>query len=348
MRCPTCREPLHELEWRWRIPKKTDDKEWKNLEHKVSLQKVERSVARNKIKEEKISKIEGMMESTENQRDSDRRSRKLTELSKERNRIQKTYTEPGGSGNEMKHEFTVYDLNLTYKGSNVCGDLLKEILSRTAVLVDTNTPVVKLASTFQDVHFVMGRTLSNETENPAAAYLKKGKVDGLQNLFALETSESNGVPHYVIHRGCENWREIFREDPKPLSLLNEEEVEEFNSELKRASILTEVETKRLQGSDIIRKEILELKASNETPYVKSIELSIRAFALHLIEGPHRKKEARKVSDNHPNVLGDTILVQEALLLGIPIVSSDRDVTSIAGFAGVTVIKPEQVGTGQPM
>jgi len=102
MRCPECQEPLHELEWRWRIPKKNNDKEWKSLEQKVSLQKIERSVARNKIKEEKISKIEGMIESIGNQKDSERKNRKLTELSTERNRIQKNYTEPGGSHNERK------------------------------------------------------------------------------------------------------------------------------------------------------------------------------------------------------------------------------------------------------
>lgn len=247
---------------------------------------------------------------------------------------------------EMNHEFAVYSLDLKFISANLCGDLLKDIRSGRSFLADTNTPIVRMASTHQKINFVMGRTLSNETENPAAAYLKDGKVDGLRNLFSLSTEVSNGVPHYVIHRVNGNWRKIFREAPKPLSLLDKKEVEEFNSKSKRVSILREVNRQQRKDSRSIKQEILNLKSTDEMSYETSIEISIRAFTLHLKEGPNRRKEANKVKNNHPNVLGDTILIQEALLVGIPVVSSDSDVMSIGVFAGVTVKKPEHLDSGQ--
>ena len=99
MRCPECQQPLHELEWRWRIPKKNDEKGWKELAKKVATDEVEWSVARNKIRENKLEKIERTISSIELHKESDRKARKLKELNSQRKRIQKTYTEPGSAGN---------------------------------------------------------------------------------------------------------------------------------------------------------------------------------------------------------------------------------------------------------
>ncbi len=99
LRCPECQQPLHELEWRWRIPKKNDEKGWKELSKKVHVEKIEWSVARNKIREKKLEKIDRTISSVELHKESDRKTRKLKELNSQRTRIQKSYTEPGSAGN---------------------------------------------------------------------------------------------------------------------------------------------------------------------------------------------------------------------------------------------------------
>ncbi len=93
MRCPQCRGKLWELEWKWRIPRKDDDKEWKALEKKVANESAERSNNLRKSREAKLEKIDLLIASTENLKESEKKTQSLKQLKHEKKTIQKKYTE---------------------------------------------------------------------------------------------------------------------------------------------------------------------------------------------------------------------------------------------------------------
>ena len=91
-RCSNCQQDLWELEWRWRIPKKTDDKAWKELEEKVISESEEWLKRRTEIGQEKIEKIERLIIHFEKQKDSERKYKKLKSVKTEIETIKKKYT----------------------------------------------------------------------------------------------------------------------------------------------------------------------------------------------------------------------------------------------------------------
>ena len=91
LRCPTCSGSLWELEWRWRIPRKTNDKGWKELATKVSLDSAVLVPQRRRIGAAKIAKIDEQIASLEKQCDSERKTASLKKLSSERTQISSRY-----------------------------------------------------------------------------------------------------------------------------------------------------------------------------------------------------------------------------------------------------------------
>jgi len=84
LRCPTCNGALWELEWRWRIPRKTNDKGWKELEAKISSEAAEWLPRRRGWGAAKVAKIDAQIATIEKQRDSERKTAKLKKLRRER------------------------------------------------------------------------------------------------------------------------------------------------------------------------------------------------------------------------------------------------------------------------
>ena len=91
-RCSQCQQELWELEWRWRIPKKTDDKGWKELEEKVISDSEKWLKRRPEIGKEKIERIERSIKHFERQKDSEKKDKKLKLLNNEIEKIKKKYT----------------------------------------------------------------------------------------------------------------------------------------------------------------------------------------------------------------------------------------------------------------
>ncbi|MEQ1933343.1 MAG: hypothetical protein ABL962_05620 [Fimbriimonadaceae bacterium] len=92
LRCPTCSGPLWELEWRWRIPRKTNDKGWKELETKVTREAAEWLPRRRGWGADKIAKIDQQIANIEKQRDSAKKTAKLKKLRNERTETVNRYT----------------------------------------------------------------------------------------------------------------------------------------------------------------------------------------------------------------------------------------------------------------
>jgi hypothetical protein len=99
LRCSKCRGRLWELEWRWRIPAKSDDKAWRELEKKVAQEAREWLPRRHKIGEEKIAEIDQQIQRLERQKQSESRDRRLRELRHKRRVAAKGFTEPDGAAN---------------------------------------------------------------------------------------------------------------------------------------------------------------------------------------------------------------------------------------------------------
>ena len=84
LRCPTCNGSLWELEWRWRIPRKTDDDGWKELAAKVSRDAAVLVPARRRSGAVKVAKLNERIAAVEKQRDSEKKTAKLKQLCRER------------------------------------------------------------------------------------------------------------------------------------------------------------------------------------------------------------------------------------------------------------------------
>ena len=90
-RCPTCHGKLWELEWKWRIPKKNDDKGWKELREKVINDANEWIEKRREIGLCKIEDIKRLIEHYSKQRDSEKKLKKLKSLYEQIESIKKQY-----------------------------------------------------------------------------------------------------------------------------------------------------------------------------------------------------------------------------------------------------------------
>ena len=93
-RCSQCRGPLHELPWRWRIPKKRSNAEWKQLGEMVIEAEAVRLPRREAEAKALLQKLDKQITAISNQRDSDSKEKKLRYLRWKRQDTAKKYTEP--------------------------------------------------------------------------------------------------------------------------------------------------------------------------------------------------------------------------------------------------------------
>ncbi|HET6410261.1 MAG TPA: hypothetical protein VFG14_20390 [Chthoniobacteraceae bacterium] len=84
LRCPACNGSLWELESRWRIPRKTNDKGWKELEAKIAREAAEWLPVRQRWGAEAVARIDKQIANVEKQRASARKTTKLANLRRQR------------------------------------------------------------------------------------------------------------------------------------------------------------------------------------------------------------------------------------------------------------------------
>ena len=99
LRCSQCGGRLWELEWRWRIPRKQDDKGWRELETKVARDCATWLPRRQQMGEEKIAEIDRQIQTVLMQKASPIRERRLRLLQSKRRATARKFTEPDGPAN---------------------------------------------------------------------------------------------------------------------------------------------------------------------------------------------------------------------------------------------------------
>ncbi|MHA3774876.1 hypothetical protein ACXR0O_25430 [Verrucomicrobiota bacterium sgz303538] len=87
LRCPTCGGSLWELEWRWRIPRKNDDKGWKELVAKVAAESAEWFPKRRAAGVAKMVELDGQIATIERLPDSAGKTASLKRLRNERSQV---------------------------------------------------------------------------------------------------------------------------------------------------------------------------------------------------------------------------------------------------------------------
>ena len=93
-KCSECGKPLWELSHKWRIPKKSDRKEWRQLKRIVEEQMPVRAERRRQRLDDLLGKIDWQLEVTDNQKPSERRTQQLKRLKAERTEAIQSYSEP--------------------------------------------------------------------------------------------------------------------------------------------------------------------------------------------------------------------------------------------------------------
>lgn len=91
LRCPTCGGSLWELEWRWRIPRKNDDKGWKELDAKVAVESAEWIPKRRAAGVAKMAKLEGQIATIERLPDSAKKTARLKRLRNQHSQVSNRY-----------------------------------------------------------------------------------------------------------------------------------------------------------------------------------------------------------------------------------------------------------------
>lgn len=91
LRCPSCQGSLWELDKRWRIPRKTNDKEWAELAAKVSQDEAEWLPRRRLLGVAEMAKIDSQIAHLEKQSDSNKKFLKLKLLRAKRDWVSERY-----------------------------------------------------------------------------------------------------------------------------------------------------------------------------------------------------------------------------------------------------------------
>lgn len=100
LRCSKCGGRVWELEWRWRIPRKQDDKGWRDLEAKVARDAIDWLPRRWKLGEDQLADLDRQIETTLMRKPCDRRDHRLRQLQAKRRMIARKFTEPSDAPND--------------------------------------------------------------------------------------------------------------------------------------------------------------------------------------------------------------------------------------------------------
>ena len=84
LRCSSCSGPLWELEWRWRIPPRRDEKGWKELGEKIARDSAEWLPRREKLGRELVEELDRRIANITRQKDSAVKIARLKKLHHER------------------------------------------------------------------------------------------------------------------------------------------------------------------------------------------------------------------------------------------------------------------------
>jgi hypothetical protein len=242
------------------------------------------------------------------------------------------------------HDFAIYDLRLKFSGGSKDNDLLQEISAAETYVIDNNVPWKRIASDFPSSKFVLGATVDHESNDLHGVLFNRGTTAEFRNVFALGLEPTGAGVHFVIHRLDKSFVSCFKGRLPQLGDLSEEEIAPFNCPTRRDELRHRIFAHMQNGCGALNSEIESLLPLCRNNFAASCTASELIYALFLLSlgRAESEKEGKKFRTNHPNLFGDTRLIQEALMLGARIVTSDvRDVFTMARIAGVIAKRPEQ-------
>lgn len=200
------------------------------------------------------------------------------------------------------------------------------------VVWDSNLP---LPEPLDPSHaFILGQTFDHEGDFWLRAQVKRGNT----NLFSF------GI---VQFQGSFNCLEIRRLTKEVVASINRRRASipsagEHYSPISRADEVQVIIESFLWGRERLTQQIAELRPYCPGSYHMSVLVARRCAALLLHEDcpelkPKIDEEWQKVFDNHPNVLGDTMLIQNALYFTADILTKDKGAQKMAAYCGLRTV-----------
>lgn len=253
---------------------------------------------------------------------------------------------------------TLEGISLSFEGEKE--DLFKKLSQMERFIVDTNSNWKQEAAKpeHRDKAFILGNTIAQEQDDIKGLLFGPKTQIHNGNIFVVSVFHPEiGIPLIMLEQLDEHYRGIFDEDdlcrasrprkekekaqdPKFLEQhtqfvngVNHEKqvmlliLGKLNaiSELRSRDDLTE---KRNQLLTFIRERVPFCLGQFE----RSVQVALHCYALLLMEMQSIRTEFAK--PDYFNVFGDTRIVQNALLLGAGILTGDKPLKRMAGYAGI--------------
>ncbi len=224
-----------------------------------------------------------------------------------------------------------YDIDTNQKLPYGADDLFQVITARERRFVwDVNS---KLPSTLDSKHaFIVGQTFDHED----SFWLRPEVKLGSESMFAFGVTELFGRRCLHIQRLRRNVVASIYKNRKTIP----NALAHYSAESRGAEVLVILQS-YLWGRDRLSKEIADLQPYCRGSYHISLLLARRCAALLLHEDavklkPKINEEWRKILENHPNVLGDTQLIQNALYFSAEVLTKDEGAKQMARYCGLKI------------
>ena len=222
-----------------------------------------------------------------------------------------------------------YDINTNEKLPYGEEDLF-QVLSRMdrRFVWDVNS---SLPSALDGKHaFIAGQTFDHEDN----FWLRREVKDGSESIFAFGVTELFGRRCLHIQRLRKNVVAALKKGRKTIP----DAIVHYSPESRLEEIRVIIES-FYWGKDRLIKEISDLQPYCPGSYHISVLAARRCAALLLHEDAPKLKpkvgeEWNKFSENHPNVLGDTQLIQNALYFSAEVLTKDEGAKQMARYCGL--------------
>ena len=182
--------------------------------------------------------------------------------------------------------------------------------------------------------FIAGQTFDHED----SFWLRPEVKGGSESIFGFEVSELFGLRCLHIQRLRRNVVAALYERRKTIPDAIAHYSTESRTESRQKEVRVIIES-YCWGRDRLIKEISDLQPYCPGSYLKSVQAARCCAALLLHENSPKLKlkvceERKKFSENHPNVLGDTQLIQNALYLSAEVLTKDEGAKQMARYCGL--------------
>jgi hypothetical protein len=239
-------------------------------------------------------------------------------------------------------------------------NLFETIKEKECYMIDCNCPWIETAADIKnaDKNFIIGKTIADETPDLKALLLSKAIKTERNNLFLL----------HVLHLDFGMVICLERFDDGYLPTMDLEILKTISSEKGRATDPQHLawEASHLAGIDTERKFILDglrvkrIEDLGPPETLGNIIMRLRQFIdTHLNRCPlnwedsgciasvchtlalaedYRDVRKKFADTQNRNVLGDTLILQNALFLSIKIYTRDKGLQGMAGYCGVKCVE----------